>query len=92
MPTDEGEALLQEIGVCLLSRSTLHRLPQAMMARVHDNMDILEAHVRASDSVPPEARTVQVGLDGVMVPMDGEDAAPRGRKTTTPAPARHERR
>ena len=92
MPTDEGEALLKEIGVCLLSRSTLHRLPQAMLARVHDNMDIVEAHVRASDSVPPEARTVQVGLDGVMVPMDGEDAAPRGRKTPTPEPARHERR
>ncbi len=25
MPTHEGEALLQEIGVCVLSRSTLHR-------------------------------------------------------------------
>lgn len=92
MPTDEGEALLKEIGVCMLSRSTLHRLPQAMLARVHDDMDIIEASVRAADAIPAEACTVQVGMDGVMVPTDGENAAPRGRKTTTPEPARHEQR
>jgi len=92
MPTGEGEALLKEIGVCMLSRSTLHRLPQAMLARVRDDMDILEANVRAADSIPAEACTVQVGMDGVMVPTDGEDAAPRGRKTKTPEPARHEQR
>jgi hypothetical protein len=31
-------------------------------------------------------------MDGVMVPMEGEDAAPRGRKTTEPEPARYEQR
>ena len=92
MTTEEGEALLKEIGVCMLSRSTLHRLPQAMLARVRDDMDILEANVRAADAIPAEACTVQVAMDGVMVPTEGEDAAPRGRKTTEPEAARHEQR
>jgi hypothetical protein len=92
MPTGEGEDLLQEIGVCMLSRSTLHRLPQAMLARVRDDMDLIEANVRASDAIPAEACTVQVAMDGVMVPTEEEDASPRGRKTTTPEPPRHEQR
>jgi hypothetical protein len=92
MPTAEGEALLKEIGVCMLSRSTLHRLPQSMLARVGPHMDVIEANIRASDTIPTEACTVQVAMDGVMVPTDGEDARPRGRKTATPQAARHERR
>jgi len=92
MPTNEGEALLKEIGVCVLSRSTLHRLPQAMLARVRDDMDSIEERVRATDEIPAEACTVQVGMDGVMVPTDGDDAARRGRKTASPEPARHEQK
>jgi len=92
MPTDEGEALLKEIGVCALSRSTLHRLPQAILARVRDDMDVIEANVRASDAIPAEACTMQVATDGVMVPTEGEDAKPRGRKAPTQEPARHEQR
>ena len=92
MPTKEGEALLREIGVCVLSRSTLHRLPQAMLARVRDEIDGIEERVRATDEIPAEACTVQVGMDGVMVPTDGDGAAPRGRKTDSPEPARHEQK
>jgi len=92
MTTAEGEALLREIGVCKLSRSTLHRLPQAMLARVRQDMDGIEGNLRAADLIPAEARSVQVALDGVMVPMDSEDAAPRGRRAPTPSPARHEQR
>jgi predicted RNA-binding Zn ribbon-like protein len=92
MPTDEGEALLKEIGVCSLSRSTLHRLPQAMLARVRDDMEVIEATVRASDAIPADACTMQVAMDGVMVPTEGEDAKPRGRKALTQEPARHEQR
>src|ERR1035438_2167402 len=92
MPTNEGEALLKEIGVCVLSRSTLHRLPQAMLARVRDDMDGIDERVRAIDEIPAEACTVQVGRDGVMVPTDGDDAARRGRKTDSPEPARHEQK
>ena len=92
MPTNEGEALLKEIGVCVLSRSTLHRLPQAMLARVRDDMDGIEERVRATDEIPAEACAVQVAMDGVMVPTDGDDAARRGRKTDSPEPARHEQK
>jgi hypothetical protein len=48
--------------------------------------------VRATDAIPAEACTVQVAMDGVMVPTEGKDAAPRGRKTTEPEAARHEQR
>ena len=92
MPTNEGEALLKEIGVCVLSRSTLHRLPQAMLARVRDDMDGIEERVRATDEIPAEACTVQVGMDGVMVPTDGDNARRRGRKTDSPEAARHEQK
>jgi len=92
MPSDEGEALLKEIGVCMVSRSTLHRLPQAMLARIREDTDVIEANMRASDAIPTEACTVQVAMDGVMVPMDGQDAKPRGRKTNNPEPSRHEQR
>jgi hypothetical protein len=92
MPTSEGEALLKEIGVCVLSRSTLHRLPQAMLARVREDMDRIEADVRTADVIPAEACTVQVGMDGVMVPTESENAKPRGRKVETPEAPRHEQR
>jgi hypothetical protein len=92
MPSKEGEALLKEIGVCMLSRSTLHRLPQAMLARVRDDMDGIEERVRATDRIPAEACSVQVGMDGVMVPTEGDDAGRRGRKTEAPDPARHEQK
>ena len=90
MPSNEAEQLLREIGVCKLSRSTLHRLPQAIVAKVGPRLDEFDAHLRVSDTIPAEACTVQVGLDGVMVPMEGPDAKPRGRKTDLPAPPRHE--
>lgn len=92
MPTNEGEALLKEIGVCMLSRSTLHRLPQAMLARVRDDIDVIEKNVRATDAIPADACSVQVAMDGVMVPTDGDDAARRGRKTDSPDLARHEQK
>ena len=90
MPTGEAEQLPQEIGVCRLSRSTLHRLPQALLAKVDPRLDEIDAHIRASDSIPAQARSVQVALDGVMVPMEGEDAKPRGRKTDKASAPRHE--
>ena len=90
MPSNEAEQLLQEIGVCKLSRSTLHRLPQAIVAKLGPRLDEVDAHVRVSDAIPAEACTVQIGLDGVMVPVDGPDAKPRGRKTASPTAPRHE--
>jgi len=44
------------------------------------------------DVIPAEAASVQVGMDGVMLPVDGEGAKRRGRKTESPRPPRHEGR
>lgn len=92
MPEAEAYELLQEAGVAKVSESTLHRVPRAMAARHELNRPFIEAAVREQECVPEAAVTVQVALDGVMVPQDGEHAKPRGRKTDRPSPPRHEMR
>ena len=44
------------------------------------------------DPIPEQATTIQVALDGVMVPQDGAHARARGRKTDDQDPPRHEQR
>ena len=92
MPEEEAAQFLAEVGTAMLSNSTLGRLPRAIAARYELNRPIIAAAVRARDVIPDQAVTLQVGLDGVMVPQDGEHAEPRGRKTTSPEPPRHEQR
>lgn len=62
------------------------------MARYEQRRPVIAAAVREQHPIPEQAVTVQVGLDGVMVPQDGEHARPRGRKTKSPEPPRHELR
>jgi hypothetical protein len=92
MPEEEAAQFLAEIGTATLSNSTLGRLPRAIAARYELSRPVIAAAVRARDVIADEAVTVQVGLDGVMVPQDGEHAQPRGRKTKSPEPPRHEQR
>ena len=91
MPAEDGEAYLEELGLGRVSKSTLHRIPQDMAALHERDRVAIEAVIRGESRVPEGTHTVQVGMDGVMVPMDGEDIKPRGRKTKTPQPPRHER-
>jgi len=91
MPAEEAEGFLAEVGVVTLSKSTFHRIPQDMSAVYERHRAEIEAVVRGESRVPEGTRTVQVGMDGVMVAMDGEHTKPRGRKTDTPAAPRHER-
>jgi hypothetical protein len=89
---EDASALLGEVGGIAVSAATQHRLPQAVMARYETRRDEIERRVREQDIIPTNAVTMQVGLDGVMVPQDGEYAKPRGREPEgDPAPARHER-
>jgi hypothetical protein len=88
----EGAAFLAELGTAVVSSSTLSRIPRAIAARYETRRDIVEVAVREREGVPDDAVTMQVALDGVMVPQDGEHARPRGRKTKSPDPPRHERR
>jgi hypothetical protein len=92
MPEHEAAELLTEVGTATLSNSTIGRLSRAMAARYEQRRPIIAAAVREQHPIPEQAVTVQVGLDGVMVPQDGEHARPRGRKTKSPDPPRHELR
>ena len=92
MPESEAADLLDEVGVARVSKSTLHRVPRAIASRHESRREIIERAVRERDPIPVEAVTIQVALDGVMVPQDGEHARARGRKTDEPDPPRHEQR
>ena len=92
MPEAEAEDLLGEVGVAMVSKSTLHRVPRAIASRYESRREIIEKALRARDPIPEAAVTIQVALDGVMVPQDGEHARARGRKTDEPDPPRHEQR
>jgi hypothetical protein len=92
MPEQEAADLLAEIGVATISNSTLGRLARSMAARYEKNRGAIVTVIREQHQIPPEAVTVQVGLDGVMVPQDGEHAKPRGREAESPEPPRHEKR
>lgn len=92
MTDEEAEGFLREVGVAQVSKSTLHRMPRAVAARYETQREQIQQELRESDEVPDDAVTLQVSLDGVMVPQDGEHAKRRGRKTDTPQPARHEAR
>jgi hypothetical protein len=90
MPAEEAAEMLKEAGVAMVSVSTLHRVPQAIAARYEQSRELINAQLRDAERVPDEAVTVQVGIDGVMVPQDGEHAKPRGRKAESPKAPRHE--
>lgn len=87
----EAAGLLAEVGTAVVSSSTLSRIAREMAARYENNRTTIEAALREQDTIPQEAVTIQVGIDGVMVPQDGEYNKPRGRKTDHPQPPRHQR-
>ena len=79
------------------SKSSLDRLPKQLSRCWEGERERFEAALRREETVPPEAVTVAVSLDGVMVPMkDGGGAhksANRPRhKTSTPLVRRATRR
>jgi len=92
MTEEEAAGFVAEVGLATASSSTFNRLPRAMAARYETKRALVEADLRQADTIPEGAATVQVGIDGVMVPQDGQHAKPRGRKTKAPAPPRYERR
>jgi hypothetical protein len=88
----EGEDLFRELGNMTPSKSSLDRLPKQLSERWEAERERFEAALRAEETVPPEAVTVAVSLDGVMVPMkDGarkqkrQDAEAQGRNPCGPA-------
>jgi hypothetical protein len=92
MTEEEAEKFLHEVGTAKASSSTFNRIPRLIAARYETRREVIEMNLRERDTIPDEAVTVQVGMDGSMVPQDGERARPRGRKTDSPDPPRHELR
>jgi hypothetical protein len=74
------EDTLRELGNMQPSKSSVDRLPKRLSARWEGGREGFEASLREGSSVPEEAVSVAVSLDGVMVPMkDGQREAKRAR-------------
>ena len=58
-----------ELGAMRPSRSSLARLPRLLSARWEADRERFERTVRHADTIPDEAVTVAVSIDGVMLPM-----------------------
>lgn len=65
----EVTALLSEIGGMQPSTSTLDRLPKVLSVTWESHRGAWEDALRAQETVPTDAATLAVSLDGVMVPM-----------------------
>ena len=88
----ESEELFAMLGNMAPSKSTLDRLPKALTARWEAHRVAFENTLRDAEVVPPEAVSIGVSLDGVMVPMkDGErqgkqeQAKAQGKSPSGPA-------
>ncbi len=88
----EGEDVFRALGNMTPSKSSLDRLPKHLSERWEAERERFEAALRAQETVPREAVTVVVSLDGVMVPMkDGaraekrNDAKEQDKRTRGPA-------
>jgi len=76
----ESAEMFELLGGMQPSRSALDELPKRLSERWEVCRTDFEALLRAEERVPPEATTVAVSLDGVMLPMrDGERQAKRQR-------------
>lgn len=65
----EAEVLIAGFGGMRPSRSSLDRLPERMSTRWEERREEFERCVRHLETVPEQASTVAVSLDGVMVPV-----------------------
>ena len=88
MTASEAASLLKESGVTQVSKATLDRLPKAIAARYEGHRDTINAALRERETVPDAAVVVQVALDGVMVPQDGEHAPKESPHFLTTRPRR----
>jgi hypothetical protein len=87
----EGEDLFDLLGGMAPSRSALDRLPKQLSQRWERQRVEFEKALRAEEQIPPEAVTVAVSLDGVMVATkDGQrrekraEVAALGRRSNGP--------
>ena len=79
----ESEELFELIGNMTPSKSTLDRLPKGLSIHWEAQRPRFEDALRKQETVPPEAVSMAVSLDGVMAPMkDGKRQAKRQEART----------
>jgi hypothetical protein len=88
----ESAELFELLGNMTPSKSTLDRLPKALSRHWEANRPTFEATLRKQETIPEEAVSMAVSLDGVMAPMkDGkrqakrQDALSKGKSPSGPA-------
>lgn len=76
----ESEELFDLLGNMTPSKSSLDRLPKALSSHWEEHRVRCEATLRAEEAIPPEAVSIGVSLDGVMVPMKDGDRQGKRKK------------
>lgn len=80
----ESEELFELLGNMAPSKSTLDRLPKALSGHWEAARPQFEATLRQQETIPEEAVSMAVSLDGVMAPMkDGQRYAKRQHARAT---------
>lgn len=93
MTPKKAEELFERVGSMEPSKSSLDRLPKALSERWEMEREANEAVLRDAISIPEEAKSVAVSIDGVLAPVQGGNnraevraqAAKEGRLTKGPA-------
>lgn len=85
LTTAEAEHLFDELGRMTPSRSSLDRLPKTLSDAYESHRKEWEEALRMAETIPAEAVTCAVSLDGVMVPMkDAGRAEKRSQEDKQP--------
>jgi hypothetical protein len=88
LPAGTAEALFQELGAMQPSRSTLDRLPRILSAHWEPHRPDWEATLQAQETVPAEATTLAISVDGVMAPLKPQEAEREARAAKRAAPGK----
>jgi hypothetical protein len=86
LPASTAAALFQELGAMRPSRRTLDRLPRTLSAHWEAHRADWEAALQAQETIPAEATTLAVSVDGVLAPLNPPqvERAARAAKRTAP--------
>lgn len=69
LPASAAEALFEELRAMQPSRSTLDRLLRTLSAHLEAHRPEWEGAIQAQETVPTEATTLAISVDGVMAPL-----------------------
>jgi hypothetical protein len=86
LPAGTAAALFEELGAMAPSRSTLDRLPRTLSGHWEAQRPEWEAALQSQETVPAEAATLAISVDGVMAPLkpQGAEREERAAKRTAP--------